>query len=58
VPITDAVAEHAGNIAAANRIRGCDSVYVAVADMLDDYLVTLDKEQLERGGSVVPTREP
>ena len=57
-PITLALAERAAEIAADYRLRGCDAVYVALAEQLGDELVTLDQEQLQRGGAVVTTRQP
>lgn len=58
VPITSALAERAAVIAADYQIRGCDAIYVALAEQLDDELVTLDQQQLERGAAVVTTRSP
>jgi predicted nucleic acid-binding protein len=58
IPVTLAVAERAALIAAEHRIRGCDAVYVALAEQLSDALVTLDRQQLERGAAVVPVRAP
>ena len=52
------LAEQAAAIAAEHRIRGCDALYVALADMLSEPLVTLDRQQLERGAAVVTTRRP
>jgi len=45
-------------LAAEHRIRGCDAVYVALARQLDMPLITLDRQQLERGAAVVATRVP
>jgi predicted nucleic acid-binding protein len=58
VPVTLALAERAATIAADQRIRGCDAIYVALADQLGDCLVTLDRQQLERSAAVVSAREP
>ena len=58
VPVTLSLGERAGLIAADHRIRGCDAVYIALALQSGDCLVTLDQQQLERGASVVTTREP
>jgi len=58
VPVSLALAERAASIAADHRIRGCDAVYVALADQMDDCLVTLDEQQLERGAAVTVTRRP
>ena len=57
-PVTAAVAKRAAAIAADHRIRGCDAVYVALAEQLNDHLVTLDQQQLERGAAVVTVRKP
>jgi predicted nucleic acid-binding protein len=58
VPVTLALAELAAAIAADHRIRGCDAVYVALADLLSEPLVTLDRQQLERGAAAVTVRRP
>jgi predicted nucleic acid-binding protein len=58
VPVTRAMAERAAAIAAGHRIRGCDAIYVALADQLGDCLVTLDRQQLERSAAIVSAREP
>ena len=58
IQITVAMAERAAEIAAQHRIRGCDAVYVALADQLSDTLVTLDRQQLERGAALVTVRAP
>ena len=58
VPVTLTLAQQAAALAAGHRIRGCDAVYVAMADQLGDCLVTLDRQQLERGAAIVDTREP
>ena len=58
LPVTLAMAERAAAIAADHRIRGCDALYVAAADRLNDHLVTLDKQQLERAGALVSVRVP
>ena len=57
-PVTTALAERAAAIAADHRIRGCDAVYIALAEQLSDCLVTLDRQQLERGSAVVTARKP
>ena len=58
IPVTQAVAERAAAIAADHRVRGCDAVYIAVAEQLGDDLITLDRQQLERGAAVVTTSRP
>jgi predicted nucleic acid-binding protein len=57
-PITSILAERAAAIAADYRVRGCDSIYIALAEQLDEELITLDQQQLERGAVVVKTRRP
>jgi predicted nucleic acid-binding protein len=56
LPITHSLAIKAARIAAEQRLRGCDAVYVALAQQLGMALVTFDRDQLERGGAVVATR--
>ena len=58
VAVTLPLAERAAAIAADHQIRGCDAVYVALADQLDDCLVTLDRQQLKRCAAIVEAREP
>jgi predicted nucleic acid-binding protein len=58
VPISSALAERAATIAADHQVRGCDAIYLALAEQLGDTLVTLDQQQLERGAAVVATRNP
>lgn len=48
----------AAQIASQCRVRGCDAVYIALAEQLSESLVTLDKQQNERGGAVVQTMTP
>ncbi len=57
-PISFELAERAAEIAAEHRIRGCDAVYVALAEQLGTDLVSLDQQQLERGTAVIPTNHP
>jgi predicted nucleic acid-binding protein len=58
IPVIPTLAERAAAIAADYRVRGCDAVYLALAEQLDDFLVTLDRQQLERGAEVVSTCKP
>ena len=57
-PVTESLAARAASIAAEQRIRGCDSIYVALAQQLEMELVTFDEQQMERGAAVVVTRMP
>ncbi len=58
VPVTVVLAQQAAGIAADQRLRGCDAVFVALAQQRADALFTLDRQQLERGAAVVTTRQP
>ena len=57
-PVTQALATRAAKIAAEQKVRGCDAIYVALAQQLGMELVTLDGDQLDRGAAVVRTRTP
>ena len=58
VPVTTKLAESAAMVASQYKIRGCDAIYVALAQMLNEELITLDKQQRERAKSVVRARQP
>lgn len=58
VAVTPHLAQRAAMIAADQRVRGADAIYLALAQQLDDVLVTLDQQQLLRGATVVKTRQP
>lgn len=58
VGVSSDLAGRAASIAADHRLRGSDAVYVALAEELSQPLVTLDRQQLERGSAVVTAREP
>lgn len=58
VPVSIQLAGRAAVIAADHRVRGCDAVYVALAEQEGDVLVTLDRQQLERGSAVVRIQRP
>ncbi len=58
VKVSVELAERAAQIAIDCRIRGADAIYVALAEQLDDELVTLDQQQLERAKDVVKARMP
>jgi predicted nucleic acid-binding protein len=58
LPVTPALASRAASIAANHRIRGCDAIYVALADQLDDHLITWNQQQLERAAAIVKTYPP
>ena len=48
VPVTLSMAERAATLAADHQIRGCDAVYVALAQVRGVPLITLDRQQRER----------
>ncbi len=48
----------AAEIAAAVGLRGCDALYVALAERLGEPLVTFDREQLERAAGVITVTRP
>jgi predicted nucleic acid-binding protein len=53
-----ALCERAAEIAAAQGIRGCDAIYVALAERLREPLVTFDREQLERASTLITVVRP
>ncbi len=57
-PISIPLAKSAAHIAAKQRIRGCDAVYIALAADMGESLVTWDRQQKERGASLVTTFTP
>ena len=52
------LAQRASQVAREHRLRGADSVYVAVADTFDSRLIAWDTELLERGAGVVTALTP
>jgi predicted nucleic acid-binding protein len=48
----------AAQLAAAQQLRGADAIYVSVAQIAGTTLVSLDREQRERGAAVVATQTP
>lgn len=58
VPVSAPLAFSAAQVAARQRIRGCDALYVALAQRLGEPLVTLDRQQLERSAALIETRQP
>jgi predicted nucleic acid-binding protein len=58
VTLSIPLAERAAQIAAVRRLRGADSVYVAVAEEFAATLVTWDGEMLQRGATMVTTMTP
>ncbi len=58
VPLTRERGLQAAEVAAMTGVRGADSVYLALARELDASLITLDRQQLERGKMVATVRRP
>ncbi len=58
VPVDETLGELAAEIAAVHQIRGCDAVYVALAQQLSAPLVTLDSEQRQRAPVAVAAQTP
>jgi predicted nucleic acid-binding protein len=58
VKVSVALGAKAAQIASQCRVRGCDAVYLALAEQLSETLVTIDKQQNERSAAVVQTTEP
>ncbi|MBN1812730.1 MAG: PIN domain-containing protein [Anaerolineae bacterium] len=52
------LAHQAAQVAIHHRLRGADSVYVAVASAANATLITWDDEILTRGAGIVTTRTP
>lgn len=57
-PLTSKRSEAAAEVAARTGVRGADAVYLALAAELDEPLITLDRQQLDRGRAVVEVRRP
>jgi predicted nucleic acid-binding protein len=58
VALDESLARQAAMLGAQHRLRGADAVYVATASLFAAELVTLNKEQLERGAKIVQTLTP
>lgn len=58
IPLDDALAQEAAELAADRALRGADAVYVAVARRHGCALVSLDREQRERAAPVVRALTP
>jgi predicted nucleic acid-binding protein len=58
VPVSTSLARNTAVIAIDCHIRGCDAVYVALAETLDEELITLDRQQSERARHLIRTRKP
>ncbi len=56
--LTDARAQASARVADTCSVRGADAVYLALAQELGQPLITMDRQQLDRGSQVATTREP
>lgn len=56
--VDESLGNLAAEVAATYRIRGCDAVYVALAQMKHAVLITLDGQQRERAPAQVRARTP
>lgn len=57
-PLTGARSEAAADLAAITGVRGADAVYLALAKELEEPLITLDRQQLERGKGLISVKKP
>ena len=58
IPVDDMLGRLAAGLAAQHRLRGCDAVYVALAQQRTATLITLDRQQQMRVPSDVTARTP
>jgi predicted nucleic acid-binding protein len=58
VTLTPTMARQAAELAATHRLRGADSLYVAVARRYGTTLVSRDEEQRSRGSAIVRCQTP
>ena len=58
VPLDDGLARQSAALGAQHQLRGADAVFLASAAVFAAELVTLDREQLQRGALVVQTLSP
>ncbi len=58
IDLTVARAHRSARIAADQRLRGADSIYVAVAEEYAATLITWDSDMLQRGAVLVTTMTP
>lgn len=58
IAVDDRLGNLAADVAAQQRIRGCNAIYVALAQMYVATLITLDQEQIQRAPLGVTARTP
>jgi predicted nucleic acid-binding protein len=56
--LNDALGDRAAALAASCKLRGADAVFVALAEALDQPLITVDREILERSSRVIEAKAP
>jgi predicted nucleic acid-binding protein len=56
--LNDALSDRAAALAARCKLRGADAVYVALAEALDEPLISFDQEILDRCVGIVSTVTP
>jgi predicted nucleic acid-binding protein len=56
--LNDALGDRAAALATSCKLRGVDAVFVALAEALDQPLITLDREILERSSRVIEAEAP
>jgi predicted nucleic acid-binding protein len=56
--LNDALGDRAAALAARCKLRGADAVYVALAEALDQPLISLDRDILERSSRIVEAEAP
>lgn len=58
IDLDDRLARQAAALGAQNKLRGADAGFLTSAALFAAELVTLDRQQLERGSPIVQTRSP
>ena len=58
VDVSLTLANRASEICRKHHVRGCDAIYIALAEHLGEPLVTHDKQQKDKGSAVVETIWP
>lgn len=58
IPIDSGLADSSSKFAAIYGLRGCDSIYVAVASLFNAKLVSLDKQQRKRALECIEALTP
>jgi predicted nucleic acid-binding protein len=58
VALDEGLAQRAATLGAQHKLRGADCVFLVSAALFAAELVTLDREQLQRGSSIVHTLSP